>query len=123
MKLLSIEGKGLSSFVFDPPRPGVLVLRAGGGIAQAAAVLEQHGCRHPFEDVGGFIGPADLAFGSLEMSICSKVWPYGNTRARGAEHEVWVLALQAHEVGWPHGLKRLSKIPWRHVSYCLGTWW
>lgn len=74
MNPLNAEGKGLSSFISHPPRPGVVVLRAVGDIAligRAAAALEQHGCQYPFEHVAEFIQSADLVFGNLEMPILS----------------------------------------------------
>lgn len=51
-----------------------LVLRAVGDImliAEAANHLERYGPGYPFGPVGDFIRSADLAFGNLEMPICS----------------------------------------------------
>ena len=40
-------------------------------IARAAEKLEQHGPNYPFHPVASFLQAGDLAFGNLEMPICS----------------------------------------------------
>lgn len=56
------------------PNDGSLTLRGVGDImliAGAARMLEKHGCEYPFGPVAHLIRSADVAFGNLEMPICS----------------------------------------------------
>lgn len=60
--------------ILSQPRSRMLTIRAVGDImliGRAAAALEQRGCEHPFGPISKFIQLADLAFGNLEMPICS----------------------------------------------------
>jgi len=77
MNAPSPESKNLPGPVPDLPRPDGVVVRAVGDIAliaRAAAALQQHGCQYPFEHVADLVRAADLAFGNLEMPICSDRW-------------------------------------------------